>query len=126
MNFLQQKRKELTIETKYVLIRQNLFEKTNNICCGIIEFLIREYQCSWTGLSKFCWFVGTKFFVGNWFGAFQCKAIHYFVKRSWRREFVCNTDYYTICIYLPRTSDSHTFYIEIYICIFNIYSASLL
>ena len=70
----------MTIETKYVLIRQHLFEKTNNICRGIIEFLIREYQCSWIGLSKFCWFVGTKFFVRNWFVAFQCKAIQYFVK----------------------------------------------
>ena len=27
-------------------------------------------------------------FMGNWFVVFQCKAIHYFVKRSWGRIFV--------------------------------------
>ena len=41
-------------------------------------------------------------FVGNWFEASQCKAIHFFIKRSWGRKFVGKGD-----PRIPRTSIPH-------------------
>ena len=39
-------------------------------------------------LFKFCLLVARRYFLGNWFVAFQCKVIYLFLQRSWGHKFV--------------------------------------